>query len=108
MPPYDLCVVIPTYNERENLVPLFARLRTALEGVRYEVIVVDDDSPDGTAEAARVAAGGRANIRVLERIGRRGLASACIEGMLATSADYLAVMDADLQHDERVLPQMLG
>lgn len=107
MPPYDLCVVIPTYNERENLVPLFARLRTALEGVRYEVIVVDDDSPDGTAEAARVAAGGRTNIRVLERIGRRGLASACIEGMLATSADYLAVMDADLQHDERVLPQML-
>ena len=107
MPPYDLCVVIPTYNERENIVPLFARLRTALEGIRYEVIVVDDDSPDGTAEAARVAAGGRTNIRVLERIGRRGLASACIEGMLATSADYLAVMDADLQHDERVLPQML-
>ena len=107
MPPYDLCVVIPTYNERENLVPLFARLRAALEGIRYEVIVVDDDSPDGTAAAARVAAGERTNIRVVERIGRRGLASACIEGMLATSADYLAVMDADLQHDERVLPQML-
>ena len=107
MPPYDLCVVIPTYNERENLVPLFARLRAALEGIRYEVIVVDDDSPDGTAAAARAAAGERTNIRVLERIGRRGLASACIEGMLATSADYLAVMDADLQHDERVLPQML-
>jgi dolichol-phosphate mannosyltransferase len=107
MPPYDLCIVIPTYNERENVAPLFARLREVLEGVRYEVIVVDDDSPDGTAEAARMAAGERMNLRVLERIGRRGLASACIEGMLATSAPYLAVMDADMQHDERILPEML-
>ncbi|MGC2161464.1 MAG: glycosyltransferase family 2 protein [Silvibacterium sp.] len=107
MPPYDLCVVIPTYNERENIVPLFARLRAALAGIRYEVILVDDDSPDGTAETARAAAGEQTNLRVLERIGRRGLASACIEGMLATSAPMLAVMDADLQHDEGILPQML-
>jgi dolichol-phosphate mannosyltransferase len=106
MPPYDLCLIIPTYNERENIAPLFARLRETLEGIRYEVIVVDDDSPDRTAKAARAAAGERTNLRVLERIGRRGLASACIEGMLATSAPYLAVMDADMQHDEAILPQM--
>jgi dolichol-phosphate mannosyltransferase len=104
---YDLCIVIPTFNERDNVVPLFASLQTALGSTRYEVILVDDDSPDGTAEAARAAAGERANIRAIERIGRRGLASACIEGMLATSAPYLAVMDADMQHDERILPQML-
>lgn len=107
MPPYDLCIVIPTFNERDNIAPLLARLRAAMDGVRYEVIVVDDDSPDGTAAAVRAAAGERTNIRVLERVGRRGLASACIEGMLATSATYLAVMDADMQHDESVLPQML-
>ena len=107
MPPYDLCVVIPTFSERDNIAPLLARLRAVLGSVRYEVIVVDDDSPDGTAEAVRAAAGEFANIRVIERIGRRGLSSACIEGMLATSATYLAVMDADMQHDEGVLPQML-
>jgi dolichol-phosphate mannosyltransferase len=107
LPLYDLCIVIPTFNERENVAPLLAALQAALGRIRYEVILVDDDSPDGTAEMARAAAGERANIRVIERIGRRGLASACIEGMLATSAPYLAVMDADLQHDERILPQML-
>lgn len=107
MPSYDLCIVIPTFNERENVAPLLSRLRSVLDGVSYEVIVVDDDSPDGTADAVRIAAGNAANIRVLERIGRRGLSSACIEGMLATSATYLAVMDADMQHDESVLPQML-
>ena len=108
MQPYELCVVVPTFNERENVGPLFARLQAVLRGVRYEVMVVDDDSPDGTAEAAREAAGEQANIRVIGRIGRRGLASACIEGMLATSAPYVAVMDADMQHDERVLPEMLA
>jgi dolichol-phosphate mannosyltransferase len=107
MPVYDLCVVIPTYNERDNIAPLLGRLRVTLGGIRYEVIFVDDDSLDGTAEAVRTAAEGLVNIRVLKRIKRRGLASACIEGMLATSATYLAVMDADMQHDERVLPQML-
>lgn len=104
---YALCIVIPTYNESENVAPLLTALQAALGSIRYEVIFVDDDSPDGTAEAARAAAGERANIRVMERVGRRGLASACIEGMLATSAPFIAVMDADMQHDERLLPQML-
>lgn len=103
---FDLCVVIPTLNERDNIGILLERLRAALTGIRYEVIVVDDDSPDGTAAVVRRLSRTQNNIHVLHRIGRRGLASACIEGMLASSATYVAVMDADLQHDETILPDM--
>jgi dolichol-phosphate mannosyltransferase len=103
---YDLCVVIPTLNERRNIGVLLDRLHTLLEGIRYEVVVVDDDSGDGTANEVRRLSRAHPDVHVLHRIGRRGLASACIEGMLATSATYIAVMDADLQHDESVLPQM--
>jgi dolichol-phosphate mannosyltransferase len=83
------------------------RLARALPGIHYEVIFVDDDSPDGTADVVRRLARERDNLRVLHRIGRRGLASACIEGILAASAPFVAVMDADLQHDESILPEML-
>src|ERR1700728_268764 len=105
--PVELTVVVPTFNERDNVEALFVRLAMALHGVAWEVIFVDDDSPDGTAAAVRELAGDFPQIRVLQRFGRRGLASAVIEGMLASSAPYLAVIDADLQHDERLLPQML-
>ncbi len=107
----DLAVVLPTFNERENVPLVIARLDQALRGLHWEAIFVDDDSPDGTAEV--IAAHARANtavaprIRLIHRIGRRGLASACIEGMLATSAPAVAVMDADLQHDETILATML-
>lgn len=103
---YDLCVVIPTLNERENIGILLERLRDTLVGIRYEVVVVDDDSSDGTSSEVRRLSRTQDGVHVLHRIGRRGLASACIEGMLATSARYIAVMDADLQHDESILPQM--
>jgi dolichol-phosphate mannosyltransferase len=106
MPSYDLCIVIPTLNERENIGLLLDRLRNTLHDIRYEVIVVDDDSPDGTAAAVKALSRSHKDIHVIHRIGRRGLSSACIEGMLATSASYIAVMDADLQHDETILPQM--
>jgi dolichol-phosphate mannosyltransferase len=106
MPSYDLCIVIPTLNERENIGLLLEKLRSTLHDIRYEVIVVDDDSPDGTASAVKTLSRTQPDIHVIHRIGRRGLASACIEGMLATSATYIAVMDADLQHDEAVLPKM--
>ncbi len=106
MPPYDLCIVVPTLDERENLGLLLERLRNALHGICYEVIVVDDDSPDGTAALARRLSRTQDNLRVLHRIGRRGLSSACIEGMLATAAPFIAVIDADLQHDETILPEM--
>ena len=105
--PLELAVVIPTFNERENIAAVIAALETTLAGTEWEAIFVDDHSPDGTAECVRSLAATNRRVRVLERIGRHGLSSACIEGMLATPARYIAVMDADMQHDESVLPKML-
>jgi dolichol-phosphate mannosyltransferase len=105
--PIELAVVVPTYNERGNVLPLLEALAKALTNIEWEVIFVDDHSADGTADVVREVAHTNRNVRVLERIGRRGLSSACIEGMLATAAPYLAVMDADLQHDGQLLPRML-
>src|SRR6476646_3496877 len=92
-------VVAVSLNEVENIPLLVARLAAALPGIRWEVIFVDDNSPDGTAAAARQLAQIDPRVRCLRRIGRRGLAGACIEGMLASSAVAVAVMDGDLQHD---------
>lgn len=100
-------MIIPTFEERENVAVVLARLAEALEGIHYEVIFVDDDSPDGTAERVRALAKSDPRVRVIQRLDRRGLASACVEGMLSTAAPFLAVMDADLQHDEQILPHML-
>ena len=103
----ELSIVIPTYNEKGNIRPLLDKIDAALSGIAWEAIFVDDDSPDGTAEAVRQVSLNDTRVRCLQRIGRRGLSSACIEGMLSSSADYLAVMDADLQHDSTLLPKML-
>ncbi|MDE1931278.1 MAG: glycosyltransferase family 2 protein [Alphaproteobacteria bacterium] len=104
----DLTVVIPTLNERENIRPLLERLDLALAGTRWEVIFVDDDSKDGTPEAVREIGRSDPRVRCLQRIGRRGLSTACIEGVLASASPFVAVMDADLQHDESLLPGMLN
>ncbi len=106
-PPLELAVVVPTFNERGNVAALVARLDMALAGRGWEAIFVDDDSPDGTADAARDLARVDPRVRVIQRIGRRGLSSACIEGMCATAAPVIAVIDGDLQHDETLLPRML-
>ncbi len=103
----DLAVIVPTFNERANVATLVARLDRALSGIRWEVIFVDDDSPDGTADEVRSIGRVDARVRVLHRIGRRGLSSACIEGMCATAAPVVAVIDGDMQHDETLLPAML-
>ena len=103
----ELSIVVPTFNERENVAELIERLRACLGDGPWEVIFVDDDSPDGTAAAVREHAAADSRIRCLTRLGRRGLSSACIEGMLSSASPYLAVIDADLQHDERLLPRML-
>jgi dolichol-phosphate mannosyltransferase len=103
----ELALIIPTFKEAKNIVPLLEKLEAALGAQDYEVIFVDDDSPDGTADLIRSIGIHDPKVRVIQRIGRRGLSSACMEGMLATNAPYLAVMDADLQHDERILPEML-
>jgi dolichol-phosphate mannosyltransferase len=104
----ELAIVIPVLNEADNVAPLVERLTRALAGIRWEAIFVDDDSPDGTADVVRALARLQSNIRCVQRLGRRGLASACIDGILSSAAPYIAVMDGDLQHDEMLLPQMLA
>lgn len=103
-----LSVVVPTYNERPNIGPLLGRLEQVLSGIEWEAIFVDDDSPDGTAAEIKRLAASSTRVRAIRRVGRRGLASAAIEGMLASAAPFVAVMDADLQHDEAILPPMLA
>jgi len=107
-PAPELTVVVPTFNERTNVPLLIARLQRTLDGIDWEVVFVDDNSPDGTAAAARALGEGDARVRCIRRIGRRGLAGACLEGMLASQARFVAVMDADLQHDETLLTEMLA
>ena len=102
----QLSIVVPTFNEAGNVAELRDRVAAALTGVDWELIFVDDDSPDGTAERVAALAQQDSRVRGLLRIGRRGLSTACIEGMLASSAPLVAVMDADLQHDETRLRPM--
>jgi dolichol-phosphate mannosyltransferase len=104
----ELSVIVPTYKECGNVAELVRRLDAALAGIAWEAVYVDDNSPDGTADAVKAIAAIDPRIRCLKRVGRRGLAGACIEGMLSSSASYVAVIDADLQHDEKVLPLMLA
>lgn len=105
--PLELAVVLPTYNERKNIATMIERLDKALAGIAWEVIFVDDNSPDGTSDEARRISLADPRVRCIQRIGRRGLASAAIEGMCSTSAPIVAVMDADHQHDPALLPGML-
>ncbi len=103
-----LSVIVPCYNERPNVAPMIAKLDAALADIAWEAIYVDDNSPDGTAAEVRRIARQDPRVRCIRRIGRRGLASAVIEGALSSSADYVAVIDGDLQHDETRLPAMLA
>jgi len=103
----ELSIVIPTLNEEGNICALVAKLRETLRGVNWEGIFVDDDSRDNTRVVITRLARDDGRIRLLHRIGRRGLSSACIEGIQASTAPFVAVMDADLQHDETLLPRML-
>ena len=106
--PLELAIVLPTLNERANIAPMVARLEQALGASGWEAVFVDDNSGDGTAELIREIARTDPRIRVIQRIGRRGLASAAIEGMCATAAPFVAVMDADHQHDPALLREMLA
>ncbi len=104
----SVSIIAPAYNERDNIRPLVMALDRALGEVAWELIVVDDDSPDRTHEVVDACAREGWPVRCLRRLGRRGLASAVVEGALASSADHLVVMDADLQHDERAIPALLA
>src|SRR6201747_1847473 len=104
----QLSVVVPTFNERDNVTVLYRRLEATLAGIPWEGVFVADNSPDGTWQVVRSLAREDSRVRCIRRIGRRGLSGACIEGILASSAPCAAVIDADLQHDETQLPKMLG
>jgi dolichol-phosphate mannosyltransferase len=104
----QLSVIVPTFNERDNVTTLYRRLEATFAGIAWEVVFVDDNSPDGTWDVVRGLAQADTRVRCIRRIGRRGLSGACIEGILAASAPYAAVIDADLQHDETQLPKMLA
>jgi len=103
-----LSVVVPTFNERDNVAQLYRKLDATLAGIAWEVVFVDDNSPDKTWQVVRELARQDSRVRCIRRIGRRGLSGACIEGILASSGPFAAVMDADLQHDETQLPKMLS
>jgi dolichol-phosphate mannosyltransferase len=104
----ELSVIVPTFNEVGNVGLLASRLEAALAGISWEALFVDDDSPDGTAALVADIGRERPHVRCLKRVGRRGLSSACLEGFAATRSPFIAVMDADLQHDESLLPRMLA
>ncbi len=107
-PKTELTVVVPCYNEKDNIAPLVDLLETALDGIDWEVLFVDDDSPDGTAREVRRVARENGRVRLLHRVGRRGLSGACIEGISSSTSQIVAVMDGDLQHDETRLAEMFG
>ena len=103
----EISVVVPTFNERDNIAELVRRIGDVLDGVAWEVIVVDDDSADGTADVVSKMAQDDHRVRCIQRVGRRGLSTACIEGLMSSSAPYMAVIDGDMQHDETLLAKML-
>jgi len=104
----ELSIIVPVFNEAANIAPLVQLVEAAFEDDSWELIFVDDNSPDGTAERVKTIAAKDPRVRCIRRVGRRGLSGASIEGMLSSSARYVAVMDGDLQHDERVLVRMLA
>ncbi len=106
--PLELAIIVPVLNEAANIATLIARLDDVLAGIAWEAVFVDDHSPDGTASALRDQGRWDRRIRIVERIGRRGLSSAVIEGILATAAPFVAVIDGDLQHDEGLLPALFA
>jgi dolichol-phosphate mannosyltransferase len=104
--PLELTVVVPTFNEIDNVEPLLEALDLALAGIHWEAVFVDDDSPDGTADCVRVIGRTDTRVRIIHRVGRRGLSSAVVEGMLDSAAPVIAVIDGDMQHDENALPRL--
>lgn len=105
-PAAELSIIVPTFNERDNVLTVVAAVSDALPGIAWEIVFVDDNSPDETAAFVRELARVDGRVRCLQRLGRRGLSSACVEGIMSTAAPIFAVMDGDGQHDEQALRQM--
>ncbi|MCP5503030.1 MAG: glycosyltransferase family 2 protein [Leptospiraceae bacterium] len=105
----DFSLIIPTFNEKDNICILIPKLKELFiqNSISYEIIVVDDDSPDLTWKIARDKFEDDISVRVIRRVGKKGLSSAVIDGMSVARGKYLGVIDADMQHDESILPRML-
>ena len=103
-----LSIVIPTYNEKDNVIIILEELKKVLKSISHEIIFVDDNSPDGTSAVVKDCMKKSSKIRLIHRIGRKGLAGAVIEGIFSANADIVAVMDCDLQHDETKLLDMIN
>jgi dolichol-phosphate mannosyltransferase len=104
--PLEFGLIIPTLNERDNIEPLLVRLCAALADIRWEALFVDDGSTDGTLELLRDIACTNPQVRLVQRLGRSGLSTAVVEGMMATAAPVVGVIDGDMQHDEAILPDL--
>jgi len=104
----ELSVIIPTYNEKKNIGALIPRIQAATKGLDSEIIIVDDDSPDGTAAYSINLNKKYGNIVTIVRKSDRGLAPALIEGMSIASGRHILCMDADLVHDPKEIPRMLS
>ena len=102
-----LSVVVPTYNEAGSVTGLAERLHAALGAREWELVIVDDGSPDGTADVAAALAP-RIPVKVVRRAGKAGLASAVVAGFVAARGDILVVMDADLSHPPETVPELVA
>ncbi|MEM7584050.1 MAG: polyprenol monophosphomannose synthase [Acidobacteriota bacterium] len=108
LPDAGVSVILPTYNEAENIRVVISAVQAALQDVpRHEILVVDDDSPDGTWRIADDLGLLDRRIRCYRRLRERGLASAIFEGLTKANGDVLVVIDADLQHDPEVIPSLV-
>lgn len=104
----SLSLIIPTYNEKENIALLLDKIREVLAEEEFEIIVVDDDSPDLTWQIVQSHAIKDQRIKLIRRRGERGLSRAVMEGFSQAKDPILGVMDADLSHDPRILPKMIA
>jgi dolichol-phosphate mannosyltransferase len=104
---FELSIIVPTFNEFGNVIPLYKEIKKALKTVKHEIIFVDDDSKDGTIDEINELIKQYDNVRLIHRIDKRGLSSACIDGFIASNSKYVSVIDADLQHEPALLSKML-
>jgi len=104
----EISVILPTYNEVENIPLIVPRLEAVLQPFSHEILIMDDNSPDGTYELAERLAAENPHIRVVRRLANRGLSPAVAEGFSVAKGQYMLVMDADMQHDETVIPEFVS
>ena len=104
---FEISVIIPTYNESENIIGLIDEVQSQLEGYDYEIIVVDDNSPDGTHLKVKDYAKNNSEVYCINRTWKKGLSSAVVEGVALSTKRYISVMDGDGQHDPKDLKRMI-